>query len=241
MRTRTVGAVTSANDHLRWAASQREFELPEGAAQFILVRHGATIFPVDGDGSGDIDHADAPLAQRDHAQAAAVAERLGVDPIERLFVTPLRRTQETARPLAARLGLEPDVVPELREIHLGDWDNREGRMKLISDDPIAEAVFREERWDAIPNAEPMEAFGARVRSGILRIAGEVGHGTAVAVAHGGTIGETCRQATGSRPFAFVASNNGSITRLLVFPDGAWTLLGFNDVSHLPRATSLPPL
>ena len=36
-----------------------------------------------------------------------------------------------------------------------------------------------------------------------------------AIVHGGVIGEVCRQATGSRPFAFVHSDNGSLTRLIV--------------------------
>ena len=57
-------------------------------------------------------------------------------------------------------------------------------------------------------------------------------GAAVAVVHGGVIGELCHQATGSRRFAFVHAENGSLTRLVVWPDGGVTLQGFNDVGHL---------
>jgi 2,3-bisphosphoglycerate-dependent phosphoglycerate mutase len=46
------------------------------------------------------------------------------------------------------------------------------------------------------------------------------------------IGELARQATSSRPFAFVHSDNCSITRLVVFADGRRLLRSFNDVSHL---------
>ena len=46
------------------------------------------------------------------------------------------------------------------------------------------------------------------------------------------IAELCRQATGSRPFAFINVDNASITRIVVLPDGAWILRGYNDVSHL---------
>jgi broad specificity phosphatase PhoE len=53
-----------------------------------------------------------------------------------------------------------------------------------------------------------------------------------AVLHGGIIGEIGRQATGSRPFAFIHADNASITRLVVMPDGRWLLRAFNDVSHL---------
>ena len=53
-----------------------------------------------------------------------------------------------------------------------------------------------------------------------------------AIVHGGVIGEICRQATGSRPFAFVHSDNGSFTRLIVSPDGGWLLRSFNETAHL---------
>jgi probable phosphoglycerate mutase len=46
------------------------------------------------------------------------------------------------------------------------------------------------------------------------------------------IGELCRQATGSRPFAFVHSDNCSVSRLVVLPDGRWLLRSFNDTAHL---------
>ena len=46
------------------------------------------------------------------------------------------------------------------------------------------------------------------------------------------LGEICRQATGSRAFAFVHADNGSLTRLIVLPDGGWLLRSFNDTAHL---------
>jgi probable phosphoglycerate mutase len=55
---------------------------------------------------------------------------------------------------------------------------------------------------------------------------------AVAVLHGAVIGQLCRQATASRPFAFVHADNGSVSRLVVGADGRWLLRSFNDISHL---------
>jgi probable phosphoglycerate mutase len=55
---------------------------------------------------------------------------------------------------------------------------------------------------------------------------------AVAVLHGGVIGEICRQATLSRPFAFVHTDNCSISRLVVLPGGRQLLRSFNDTAHL---------
>ena len=54
------------------------------------------------------------------------------------------RTVQTAAPLAARLDLEPVVVPELREVKLGDWEGGEFRIRAIDGDPIAMRVLSEE-------------------------------------------------------------------------------------------------
>lgn len=50
------------------------------------------------------------------------------------------------------------------------------------------------------------------------------------------IGELCRQAAESRPFAFVHSDNCSITRIVVHGSGRWLLRTFNDISHLTVKT-----
>jgi probable phosphoglycerate mutase len=55
---------------------------------------------------------------------------------------------------------------------------------------------------------------------------------AAAFVHGGVIAELCRQATGSRPFAFLHADNASITRLVALADGRRLLRSFNDTAHL---------
>jgi len=181
-------------------------------------------------------HGDPALAPEGEVQAALVAERLAAEPLSGLFITPLMRTAQTAAPLAARLGLEPVVVPELIEVFLGDWDGGEFRVRLSEGDPIALRAVEEERWDLIPGAETMEAFAVRVRAGIEAVLAAAGPDASVAaVVHGGVIGEVCRQATESRPFAFVHNENASVTRLVVLPGGHWLLRSFNDTTHLASA------
>ncbi len=76
-----------------------------------------------------------------------------------------------------------------------------------------------------------------MRGAIEQIAAEVGpSGIAVTFAHGAVIGEICRQATSSRPFAFVHADNGSISRLVIQDDGRWLLRSFNDIAHLAVTT-----
>jgi probable phosphoglycerate mutase len=216
---------------------QRGFVLPPNATEVVLVRHGASEPAVAGRPFPLLDgHGDPALAPEGEVQAALVAERLAGEPLAGLFVTTLKRTAQTAAPLAARLGLEPVVVPELREVSLGEWEGGEFRIRAAEGDPIALQAVSEERWEVIPGAETMESFGARVRAGIEAVVAAAGPGvTVAAVVHGGVIGEACRQATESRPFAFVHSDNGSLTRLVVLDGGRWLLRSFNDTSHLASA------
>jgi probable phosphoglycerate mutase len=124
-------------------------------------------------------------------------------------------------------------VPDLVEVSLGEWEGGEFRIRMAEGDPIAIQAVAEERWEVIPGAETMEALAQRVRVGIQAVVALAGPDTRVAaIVHGGVIGEICRQATGSRPFAFVHADNGSLTRLIVLPDGGWLLRSFNDTAHL---------
>jgi probable phosphoglycerate mutase len=217
---------------------QKPFELPEGATEIILVRHGASADAFPGatfpliDGRGD-----PPLSEMGRTQARALGARLAHEEIARLFVTPLRRTHETAAPLAEASGLEPAVVENLAEVRLGEWEGGEYRVRVANRDPVIRRVFAEERWDIIPGAESPQSLTERVRRGIEEIVVATGpDAAAVAVAHGGVIGEACRLATGSRPFAFVHSDNGSVSRLIVRASGKWLLRSFNEVSHLTVRT-----
>jgi probable phosphoglycerate mutase len=206
-----------------------------GAVDIMLIRHGesqaytpGTPFPLAGG------HGDPPLAPQGHEQAKLLAERLAGTRIDAIYVTSLRRTAQTAAPLAERLGLTPLVEPDLREVHLGDWEAGEYRQRVAERDPLVREAFARERWDVIPGAEAPAVFGARVRGAIERIAA-AHHDQQVAVfAHGGVIGEVLAQASGSRPFAFLSADNASISRIVI-TDERWFVRGFNDTAHLePR-------
>ena len=219
------------------AYHQRGFTLPPGATEIVLVRHGASQPAVPGVPFPLLDgHGNPALAPEGEEQAIYVAERLATEGLAGLFITPLRRTAQTAEPLAAVLGLEPVVVPDLREVFLGEWDGGEFRIRMAEGDPIAIQAVIEERWELIPGAETTEGFALRVRAGIEAVAAAAGPDvTVAAIVHGGVIGEVCRQATESRPFAFIHADNGSLTRLVILPGGRWLLRSFNDTAHLASA------
>jgi probable phosphoglycerate mutase len=222
----------------RDAFEQLPYAPPPGATEVVLVRHGASEAALEGGRFPLVDgRSDPTLSPAGHAQADAVGARLAGERVARLYVTPLRRTHLTAAPLAAATGLESTVVGDLIEVGLGEWEGGEYRVRAGRGDPILKDVFRQERWDLIPGAESLESLSGRVRAGVERIVQETGpDATAAAVVHGAVIGELCRQATGSRPFAFVHADNGSISRLVVHNNGRWLLRSFNDTAHLTVVT-----
>jgi 2,3-bisphosphoglycerate-dependent phosphoglycerate mutase len=219
---------------------QTDYSRPPGSIEVVLVRHGASEAAVEDQPFELLEgQADPALSQAGERQAAAVAAHLAHEPLSALHVTPLRRTAQTAAPLAAATGLEPVVVPELREVHLGELDGGAFRIAVRRRDPIVAEVFRAQRWDVIPGAETMEDFAARTRAGLQRMIDGVEPGaTIAAVVHGGVIGELCRQASDSRPFAFVHADNGSLTRLVLLAEGHWWVRSFNEGGHL-RAPAAP--
>jgi probable phosphoglycerate mutase len=211
---------------------QRRFEPPADAVELVLVRHGESEAFVDGSPFPLVGgHGDPPLSPRGEEQARQVCARLAAAGIEAIYVTSLRRTAQTAAPLAGQLGLDPHVEPGLREVYLGEWEGGVLRKMMADGHPISQRVLAEERWDVIPGAEPAAEFAGRVRASITRLAaGHAGQRVA-AFTHGGVIGEALAQASGSRPFAFLGADNASISRLVVSGD-RWIVRGFNDTAHL---------
>ncbi len=172
-----------------------------------------------------------PLAPEGRAQAELVTARLASAGIDAIYVSTLRRTAETAAPLAARLGLVPRVEAGLREVGLGEWEGGLFRKMVSEHHPMAMRMWAEETFEVIPGAEPATEFTARVRDAVGRLA--AAHtGQRVAIfTHGGVIGQVLALASESRPFAFVTSDNGSISRLVVSGD-RWIVRGYNDTAHL---------
>ena len=216
---------------------QAKFQAPEGATEILLVRHGesrpATMddpFPlVDG-------HGDPELAPQGREQAIAVGNRLRHLPVSAVYVTSLRRTHETAAPLCQHLGMTHRVEPDLREVHLGEWEGGLLRIRAHENHPVYQEMHKMQRWDVIPGAEPTEVLRERVFRGLNRISEAHPDELVVAVVHGGVIGHILAEATGSAPFAFNGCDNGSISKIVIVEDRI-VVRGFNDVSHLADGPS----
>ena len=214
---------------------QYRFSPPPGATTLLIVRHGESA-PAREDRPADRvgGHSDPALDPVGEAQALRLADRLGDQAIDAIYVSTLRRTAQTAAPIATRLGLTPVVEPDLREVHLGEWEGAAFRKHTSELHPLAVRMFNEQRWDVIPGAEPTEQFRSRVRASIDRIVTAHPNQRVLAVVHGGVIGMMMAIATGAQNFAFVGSDNASISEIVVLGD-RWIVRRFNDTAHLEQA------
>jgi broad specificity phosphatase PhoE len=88
--------------------------------RLLLLRHGQT----HGNTLGALDTAfpGNDLTELGVQQAEAAARVLAEDPPTGIYVSTLVRTQQTAAPLAAALGLSPEILEGLREISAGDYE-----------------------------------------------------------------------------------------------------------------------
>jgi probable phosphoglycerate mutase len=223
---------------------QHRYTPPPGATEILLVRHGESE-PVDPERPFDLvdGHGDPPLDPVGVEQADRLANRLAGENISAIYVTTLRRTVETAAPLAQRLGIEPLVEPNLREVYLGEWEGGLLRVKAEERDPAFMRAIEEERWDPIPGAESVDVFRERVSRGIAKVSAAHRDELVVVVSHGGVIGQVLAGATDARGFAFIGADNASISHIVVDGDRI-VVRRFNDTTHLEPHFSVaapPPI
>jgi broad specificity phosphatase PhoE len=84
----------------------------------LLARHGETDWNRDQRWQG---HADRELTELGRAQALALAERLDAFPIAAVYSSDLVRARDTARAVAERRGVDVIERIDLREVDCGSW------------------------------------------------------------------------------------------------------------------------
>jgi probable phosphoglycerate mutase len=205
---------------------------PKGSADLILIRHGESMPAKAGENFPMKDgHGNPALHPQGVQQAEAVGSFLKNRTFADIYVTTLIRTHQTAAPLAAHLNIAPKIEADLREVHLGDWDGGEYRIKAAEGHPAFARMRETGEWGEIPGAETTANFHTRVEVGLRRIAAAHIDECVAVFVHGGVIAAAMSIASGATPFAFGGAANGSISRLVITGD-QMSVRGFNDISHL---------
>lgn len=192
--------------------------------KIVLVRHGRP-----DEGHAERPH-DPPLAEEGRRQARAAAELLAGEGIARIVTSPLLRARQTAEPLAARLGLVPEVVDGWAEAdrHLARYRSVEtlkaqgvGEWRRFLDDPVRymggdPASFR---------AGVLAAFAALIASGP--------RDAHVAVfTHGLPINVVLSHALGLERIVHFPPGYGSATRLRARDAHTIGIVSVNETGHI---------
>lgn len=215
-----------------------------GGTELYLIRHGDALPDAHELEAGDYDAQH--LSELGRRQAQALAERLAQTHFDALYTSPLRRTQQTAAPLAAQLGLVPEVVPDLREVGLGQLGP--ALAEGASPDEVARALrdhlrmlgrhaARSGTWEGIPGSEPRVAFRERVTRAHDALAARHPGGRIACFSHIATINVYLAAALEMERDFFVPLANTSISIVRVKAPRRM-VLSINDVCHL-RAADLP--
>ena len=214
------------------ANGQSRYVVPSGATEFVLVRHGASEGYVPGNPFPLVDgHGDPALSELGQEQAVLVGRRLAGERVDAIYVTSLRRTVQTAAPFLAASGMQANIVHDLREVHLGEWEGGRIREHITQGHPVWAEVVAAHDWGRIPGAESSAQLQKRCVAALQSLHMAHPDQRVVCVVHGGVIGALAAHAVGSRPRAFDGAENCSLHTIVVLGD-QWQLRRFNDTTHL---------
>ncbi|MEU6989199.1 bifunctional RNase H/acid phosphatase [Streptomyces sp. NPDC046465] len=202
-------------------------------ATFVLLRHGETALTpqkrFSGSGGSDPSLSDIGRAQAERAATAFAARGT----IQAIVSSPLKRCQETARTVAARLGLDVHLDEGLRETDFGAWEG-------LTFGEVRERHPEElNAWLASPKAAPPggESFAAvsrRVSAARDRLTGTYAGRTVLLVTHVTPIKTLVRLALGAPPESLfrMELSAASVSAVAYYTDGNASVRLLNDTSHL---------
>jgi broad specificity phosphatase PhoE len=193
--------------------------------EIVLVRHG---LPLRVELETGI--ADPGLASEGHEQAEKMAAYLGVEDIEAIYVSPLRRAIETARPLCKVLGLEAVVSEGVAEFDRNSREYVPVEELRATNDPRWEKLLRGE-WDGVD--EDASLFKARVVATVEDMIARHPGGRVVVVCHGGVINQYLAHVLGIEThIGFFYPKYTSIHRVMAARSGQRSIVSINEASHL---------
>lgn len=104
------------------------------------------------------------LSDEGRRQVAALVERMRPVKLDAVYASPLERTVETARPLAASKGLRVRVREALGEVRYGDWEGK--RLRVLAKTKLWRQVMARPSEVRFPGGETIRETQARAVAAI---------------------------------------------------------------------------
>ena len=191
--------------------------------ELILIRHGLPERVETEDGTP----ADPPLSEVGHEQAQRMAKWLEDQHIDHLYSSPMQRAVQTAAPLAALKGLEP----ELRE-GVAEYDKNADHYIPVED----LKKYDYDRWLRLMRGEIEDINFPKFCADVITTLNEIvdtHRGKTVAVTcHGGVVNVWTAHVMGLEPRMFFNPNYTSISRYMGASSGERSIITLNEHTHL---------
>ncbi|MER5889779.1 histidine phosphatase family protein [Streptomyces sp. NPDC001941] len=204
---------------------------------FILVRHGETVWHAENRYAG---RADVALTERGLRQADDLGAWAGGQQIDAVYTSPLTRARLTAAPAARALRLEPRIDERLYELDFGDGEGLTVA-EMAERFPERQAAFlRRPVTDHLPGGNDPRTAAAQARACLEDVAAEYPGGRILVVAHNALFRVLLCDLLGidlddyRRVFPFL--DNGTLTEVRL-SGGQASLLRFNAPTPALRAPS----
>jgi broad specificity phosphatase PhoE len=208
----------------------------------FLVRHGATVLSAEDRFAGATN---VELSDEGRRQVEALSRRLSAQPIAAFCASPLDRTMETARILAAPHEKPVEPEPGFLEINHGVW---EGLARQEAETRFGDMYVK---WEADPynfapeGGETGLAVAARAMPALWRVVGAHAGEIICVVSHKATIRLLLGAILGFDPRRYrdhLDLNPASLTILDFGSSMNGRLTLFNDVAHYaPDGLAIPPV
>ena len=193
-----------------------------------LVRHGQT----EANSRGEIQgQTESPLDATGISQAKLLVGKLKKETFDAVYSSDLGRALNTARILAPDRIIE--VIPELREWALGNWEGRLIR-DIQEEDPVLwKRLYDDSDLEFWPGGrgESRREMQARVRNLLESFAKRHGGEKILVISHGGFLRAAFRYIMGNEMSGMPLTSNTSLNILTNDGDG-WKIVRWNDLSHL---------
>lgn len=149
-----------------------------------LIRHGETTFSQTGGYCGEIDP---ELTEYGHQMAAAFGKAYQSLSWEAVFVSPMKRTIATAKPLCDAIGLEMQLRDGLKEIRYGQWEGQTvDHVKQHHNEDYVRWLT-EPAWNPPTGGETGVQIASRASLVIAEIEAKYSSGNVLVVSHKATI------------------------------------------------------
>ena len=179
-------------------------------------------------------HLDATITDRGYRQIAALAKRFEDVPIDAVYASDLARTQTTALSVTVSRRLPLTVLPDLREIGVGVWEDQTwAQIGYFEKEQLVRFNTDIEHWH-IPGGESIDAVRERMLRALKKIITENPNRTVAAFSHGMALRTLVGTLMGLSTHEIDSTGhaeNTAVTKLECDEAGI-RVVYYNDASHL---------